>query len=264
MIDTHCHLNFHSFKKKYSLAAKEAAKIGVNKIINVGAKLDSSIKAVEIAEEIPFCFAAIGIHPHHALDYPNQAATINNLNQVLTQAQKKKIVAIGECGLDYHEYNPQILVDKTTQKLFFQLHLRLAIKNHLPLIIHCRDAYEDLLKIVKTPSFSSLRAVLHCFQGSAEILKQFLNLGFFIGFDGYITYHDAKREFYRDLVAQTPINRLLAETDSPWLTPEPKRGNPNTPANVKFIYERIGEIKNLPLSSIEKQIDNNAQELFFK
>jgi len=298
MVDTHCHLNFHSFKKNYNEVAGVAFDAGVTKIINVGAKLDSSRRAVKISSEIPFCFAAVGVHPHHAAEMEDSSPQWNSgkvnqndneisfskvekeLEQIIEEDLKttKKIVAIGECGLDYHEYqkNPpdvetrncaSLQVNTVVQKNLLDLHFRLAKKYNLPLIIHCREAYSDLLELLRTTYYlprgkaGVLRTsgVIHCFQGSLSDLKQFLELGFYIGYDGYITY--AKN--YEELVAATPLNRILTETDSPWLTPEPLRGKLNSPANIKIITEKIAEIKKMPFEEVDKITTENAEKLFF-
>jgi len=158
LVDTHCHLNFHSFKKDYAQIAQAAFDAGVTKIINVGAKLDSSRRAVKIAKEIPYCFATVGIHPHHAEEFPDLSIAERELSTIIEEDKNgdKKIVAIGECGLDYHEYlkgEKHIVIDgknKDKQKKLLELHLVLAKKYHLPLILHCRDAYSDLLNLLRT------------------------------------------------------------------------------------------------------------------
>lgn len=272
MVDTHCHLNFHSFKKDYATITQTAFDAGVTKIINVGAKLDSSRRAVQIAHDIPFCFAAVGVHPHHAEEFPDLSVLEKELSELIENDRDKKIVAIGECGLDYHEYlkgEKHIVIDKNQkekQKDLLRSQLKLAQKFHLPLIIHCRDAYSDLLSLLCTTYYpanggaGSLRTpgVIHCFQGTLTELKQFLDLGFCIGYDGYLTY--AKN--YEELVKNTPLDRILTETDSPWLTPVPYRGQRNSPVNIKVIAQRIAEIKNMPFENIDRITTKNALNLF--
>ncbi len=269
MVDTHCHLNFHSFKKDYREVAQAAFDTGVTKIINIGAKLDSSRRAVQLAKEIPFCFAAVGIHPHHAEEFPDLSIAERELSTIIEEDKNgdKKIVAIGECGLDYHEYlqgEKNIIIDKKNkekQKKLLILHFKLAQKYHLPLILHCRDAYSDLLNLLRTTSYVlHTGCVIHCFQGSLPDLKQFLDLGFYIGYDGYITY--AKN--YEDLIKNTPLERILTETDSPWLTPIPHRGQRNEPKNIKIICEKIAEMKGFTFEEINKTTSDNARKLFFK
>lgn len=263
MIDTHCHLNFHSFKKNYAEKAKSAFDSGVTKIINVGAKLDSSRRAVKIANEISFCFAAVGIHPHHAQEFLNLEKLEKEFSTLLDEDKKttKRIVAIGECGLDYHIYaEDKPIPAKNVQTSLLELQIQIANKYGLPLIFHCREAYSDLIQFLQTAKhkLSSKPGVIHCFQGSIDELKQFLDLGFYIGFDGYITY--AKN--YEDLVFNTPIDKILTETDSPWLTPVPFRGTLNEPKNIKIIADAISKIKKISLSETAKITQNNAEKLF--
>lgn len=264
MVDTHCHLNFHSFKKDYAEIAKAAFDAGVTKIINVGAKLDSSRRGVKIADEIPFCFAAVGIHPHHASEFPDLKLPEHELAQIIEDDKNstKKIVAIGECGLDYHELSVGDLpLLKEVQKNLLKLHIKLAQKYNFPLIVHCRDAYSDLINFLQTTDYRllTLPGVIHCFQGTIPDLKQFLELGFYVGYDGFITY--AKN--YEELVFNTPLDRILTETDAPWLTPEPFRKKRNSPANIKIITEKIAEIKKLGFQEVDKITSENAEKLFF-
>lgn len=254
--------------------AQAAFDAGVTKIINCGARLDSSRRAVKIASEIPFCFAAIGVHPHHAEEFPDLSVIENELTKLIEKGKAglHKIVAIGECGLDYHDYmagDDGRVIDpplrgkiKDAQTELLKLHLLLAQKFHLPLILHCRDAYSDLLNLLHEladrPGGLSLQGTIHCFQGTLSDLKQFLDLGFYIGYDGYITY--AKN--YEEIVKNTPINKILTETDTPWLTPVPFRGTRNEPKNIKIICEKIAEIKGLDFTEMDKITTENAKTLF--
>lgn len=240
-----------------------------------------------MANEIDYCFAAVGVHPHHAEEFPDVKIIEEELIKIIEDDKKttNRIVAIGECGLDYHEYSsPPDEVhnyekQKNNQKDLLELHFRLAKKYNLPLIVHCRDAYTDLITLLQTTDYpasggtGSLRTppgVIHCFQGTLSDLKQFLELGFYVGYDGYITYDDeaqsAKRKSqnnYRELVLNTPLNRILTETDSPWLTPEPHRGTRNSPANIKIITKKIAEIKGMQFEEVDKITSDNANRLFF-
>lgn len=256
LIDTHCHLNFEAFEKDLDEVVQRAKKEGVEKIIIPGAKIDSSKKAVELAQKYDDCYAAVGIHPHHA----SKNQEIKNL--LLTLAKQNKVVAIGECGLDYYAYQrtvydqykitPEI---KNQQKELLKIHLEVAIDLGLPVILHCREAFMDMLPIVpRCPG------VFHCFSGTKDDLKQILEMGFYVGFDGNITFKNAKS--LQELVKQTPLDRILSETDAPYLTPEPHRGERNEPKNVKIVASKIAQIKGISLEEVEKQITYNAQSLF--
>lgn len=262
MIDTHCHLNFKIFNKDFNDVVRRFKEKGGEALIVVGAKENSSIKAVEITHNSEICWATIGIHPHHALSSENTSDSLNNLDKLI--GNSKKIVAIGETGLDYFNYKnyPAITPEiKEKQKKLLRSHLTLSVKKHLPLIIHCRDAFDDLITEVSEFNKTNLiKGVLHCFEGNSNHLQKILLLGFYIGFDGNITYQDNNR--LRDLVKATPLDRLLLETDSPYLTPEPLRGKRNEPVNMAITAKTIASLKNTTLSNILMITSQNAKSLF--
>lgn len=280
LIDTHCHLNFKAFKKDLNEVIKRAKDAGVEKIIVVGSDLKSSRKAVKLAQKYDSLYASVGIHPHHVTSLNKD---INHSQKKLTEiltilAKNKKVVAIGETGLDYHTYQKSkygpIDNNKSLQKTFFDLHLNLAKKIDLPLIIHCRKAHDDLLEILGLGArVLKQKGVLHCFEGDKNHLKKALNLGFYIGFNGMVTYPERKK--LKNLVKITPIERILLETDSPFLTPEPLRGTRkklaplvflagarNEPKNLKIVAEKISEIKNISFREISKKTTDNSYSLF--
>jgi TatD DNase family protein len=261
MIDTHAHLNFKAFNKDLDKIVRRFQKKGGKYIINVGTKLDSSIKAIEISQKYPFCFASVGIHPHHA----NSIISLEGLAVKLQKlALQLKVVAIGETGIDYYQYKnspPLTKKQKETQKELFLLHLRIAVKSKLPLIIHCRNAYDNLLDILKHyQSHYYPKGVFHCFEGTEKHLKIILSLGFYLGFNGKITYQRNKK--LKMLVKKTPLERLLLETDSPFLTPTPYRGKRNEPSYLPSIIKTIASVKNKTENLIIQQSSKNAQLLF--
>lgn len=265
MIDIHCHLNFAAFKNDWQEVYQNALSAGVTTIINVGTNLETSQKAIEIADKLPYCFASVGIHPHHAKDL-----LIGNdkdlKNKLLKLAQNKKVVAIGETGLDYYEYQitkypenkitPEI---KEKQRELLKIHRQIADKLNLPLIFHCREALDEMISLLKKDKISKEKAVFHCFGGNVDHLKQILGLGFYIGFDGNIGFKN--REDLCRLVKLTPVERILTETDSPYLTPEPFKGR-NEPRNVRIVIEQIEKIKKLKSEEVEKITAKNALNLF--
>lgn len=261
MIDTHAHLNFQAFSQNLTSVIQNFKNEGGKYINVVGAKIDSSLKAIQISQQYPSCFAAVGIHPHHINSVNNFEKTYQELKNL---TKKPKVIAIGETGLDYHHYKnypPINTAQKEKQKKLFLLHLHLAYQTKTPLIIHCRKAYLDLLNILTQFMKSrSIHGVFHCFEGKPKNLFQVLSLGFFIGFDGNITYQ--QNAHLRKLVKKTPLSRLLLETDSPYLTPEPKRGLPNQPAYLKYTAQAIAKVKNEKYSSIISITSKNAQLLF--
>lgn len=258
LIDTHAHLNFEAFKDDLEEVIQKAQDEGVEKIINVGANLESSKKAVELAQKYDSCFASVGIHPHHAEDYDDVEGKLEKL------AQNPKVVAIGECGLDYHPYGNGGIANPKKQKELFLAQIELAQKLNLPLILHCRDAHVDMLELIKQYTINhtpfTIHGIFHCFSGDENFLQEVLSLGFYVGFDGNITYKNAQN--LRDLVKLTPPDRLLLETDCPYLPPEPLRGLRNAPANVKIIAKAVAQVKELPEEEIARKTTQNAKKIF--
>ena len=281
MTDVHCHLQFKAFENDYDTVIKDAFKSGITKIINVGTSIDSSKKGVELSKKYKDLYAIIGIHPHHADKLTPQSGVIlsersesKNLNesgdwiqQLEKLAQNKKVLAIGEIGLDYYSYKSNGIVDRTVQKKIFIEQIELAHKLKLPLQIHNRHAGEDILDILTQHKnlLQNTPGMFHCFSGSREILKQALNLGFFIGFDGNITYNGlapGETVSLSELAKLTPIDRIIIETDSPYLTPTPYRGKRNEPKHAIITAEFIAKLKDISLEKFIAQIDKNVYNLF--
>lgn len=266
MIETHCHLNFHAFEKDVDEVIRNAFEAGVTKIINVGADLVSSQKAIELAEKHDSpageLYATVGIHPHHA-----DKLEKNWEDDFFEMAQNPRVVAIGECGLDYFRYKSNGVTEATLQRELFIKQINLAQRLKLPLIIHNRQAGEDILGILleNKSSLLNLPGVFHCMSGNIDFLEKVLDLGFYIGLDGNITYEGiapGEETDIKDLVKRAPIERILTETDSPFLTPEPHRGSRNEPKYAILVAEAIARIKGLSLEEVAKQTTQNAVDLF--
>jgi len=259
LIDTHAHLDFSQFDQDREKIITELAKLGIS-IINVGSHKQACLDSVALAKKYENIYAAVGIHPHDAEKIRNIPELIEFLRDL---AIKDKVVAIGECGLDYYTFDQgkfkKELTSKTKnqQKEVFKAQLELAKQLKLPVIIHNRESHADLLKIIK--KFKN-RGVLHCFAGDLKFLKEILDLGFYVGFDGNITFKNAQE--LQKAVKSTPLNRILIETDCPFLTPEPFRGLRNEPKNVKIIADFISGLKQLPLAKVVETTNKNAQKLF--
>ncbi len=272
MYDTHCHLNFKDFDSDRERVIERAKSSKITGIINPGASLRDSRTAAELSAKYPFIHAAVGLHPHEA-----QALNNKDINLVIEKIaglikKNKKIVAIGETGLDYHnvaEYlNKKNLAEeeivkevtrvKETQIELFKAHLDLAIKKNLPVIIHCREAYLEMLDLLKGQKISG---VVHCFSGTFKEAQEFLKMGFYLSFTGVITFVKDDDELIK-IVRETPLNKILLETDAPFLTPEPYRGKRNEPAFVRFIAEKIAEIKGISVEETIKVTDENTKKLF--
>lgn len=262
-VDTHAHLNFHAFSKDSTKVIQRAHDRDIGAIIIPGANLDSSQKAIDISEKFPQCFAAIGIHPHHFSQLQQKGREF--VSEKLTSlSQSNRVVAMGEIGLDshvYQNYPPLSKEDKKIQIDLFELQIEIAKKRSLPVIIHNREAQEEILSFLRSHSISSeVSGVFHCFEGDKSFLRAILNAGFYIGFDGNCTYK--ANQNLRDLIKMTPLDRLLLETDSPFLTPEPHRGERNEPAFLVYIANLVCSIHTTSLSNVADITTRNAISLF--
>lgn len=272
MIDVHCHLNFHAFEKDYDGVIRKAVADGVEKIINVGTSIESSQKAIELAQKYENLYAIVGIHPHHADKVSREAGSRSAgqsdfVNELEELAKQKKVVAIGEIGMDYYSYKSNAIVDPKVQREVFIKQIELAIKLSLPLQIHNRLAGIDILEVIKhyKNELLSPPGMFHCMSGDIEHLKRVLDLGFYVGFDGNITYEGiAKGETTElsELVKYTPIDRIVAETDSPYLSPEPYRGMRNIPSYVILVGKFLAKIKAISFEETEEITSQNAKKIF--
>ena len=262
MIDVHCHLNFHSFEKDYDQMISNAESAGVKTIINVGTKIDSSEKAVELGKKYNNLYAIVGVHPHHADKLEKGwEDELENL------CKNDKVVGIGECGMDYYRYKSNDIVDPKLQKEVFIKQIELSHKLKLPLQIHNRLAGKEIIDILINHKSYLLNppGMFHCMSGDIDFLRKVLDLGFHVGFDGNITYKGiapGETTELIDLVRYAPIDRIVTETDSPFLTPEPKRGSRNVPENVIIVGEFVARTKHLTISNLDKITSKNAAEIF--
>ncbi len=266
MIDVHCHLNFHSFKDDYDAVIKSALSKGVTRIINTGTKHDSSLWAVDLAKQYPELYAIVGVHPHHADKVELGDNWIKDLEII---AKKDKVIGIGEIGLDYFSYKSNGIVDNKVQKEVFDAQIQLAHILKLPLQIHNRLAGEDVIAMLKERKhlLQTVPGMFHCFAGSKEVLKDALDLGFFIGFDGNITYPGlAPKETVSlaELARLAPLERIVTETDSPYLSPVPHRGERNMPEYVILVGKFLSEIKGISYEKIVEQTTQNVYTIFNK
>jgi len=251
LIDSHAHLNFPDLKDDIDNVLKRASEAGVDKIICVGTTLEDSREALELANKYPFIYASSGVHPHEASSVTDQ--TLSELKEL---ASDKKVIAIGEVGLDYYYENSP----KEAQRLAFSSFINLARDVKLPLIVHTRDAEEDTVNILKKNSASDMGGVIHCFSGSPEIAHECIKMGFYISIPGIVTFKNAKN--IHAVVKEIPAEKMLIETDSPYLAPVPFRGKRNEPAYVKQVAEKIAEIKGLSLDDIARITYLNSSQLF--
>jgi TatD DNase family protein len=249
LIDTHCHLDFPEFDQDRDQVIQRSRDNGIDYIINIGSSLSGSQKSYELTQKYDFIYATCGIHPHEA-----DKADKKTQDSLRAIAKKDKIVAIGETGLDYYKNYSK---PENQISLFISL-VKLAKEIGLPLVIHSRVAQEDILKILK--SLLPLKAVIHCFSGDADFLKNCLDLGFFISFTCNLTYK--KAENLRNLAKVTPLERLMLETDAPFLSPEGLRGRRNEPLYVKNLAQEISRIKEVSAEEVARITTDNAKKFF--
>ncbi|KPK97083.1 MAG: hydrolase TatD [Omnitrophica WOR_2 bacterium SM23_72] len=249
LIDTHCHLDFPEFDADREAVITRAQEQGIEAMVNIGSSLKATERSLQLALQYDFIYASAGIHPHEADKFSSQ-----DEQAFLEFLKQKKVVAVGEIGLDYFKNysRPQ------NQKTLFRALLKLAKERNLPLIIHSRQAEQDTIEILK--EFEVLEAVVHCFSYGADFLKECLDLGFFVSFTCNITYK--KAEALRDLVRVAPLERLLLETDAPFLPPEEFRGQRNEPLYVRHLAREIARIKEISLDEVARVTTHNAKKFF--
>ncbi|HKL10440.1 MAG TPA: TatD family hydrolase [Clostridia bacterium] len=251
LFDSHAHLDSSSFDDDRAEVVERAKEAGVSLVMNPSVDLESSSKVVRLAEEYEGIYGAVGIHPHNA---DTMDEMILSLLEGL--AKKEKIKAIGEIGLDYHyDYSP-----RDEQKDCFIEHLRMAKRLGMPVIIHDREANDDVMRILKEEKAFETGVLLHCYSGSAEMARQYVRLGASISIAGPVTFKNARK--LAEVVKTVPLERLLIETDSPFLTPVPNRGKRNEPAFVRFVAQRISLIKEIDFEDVAASTSGNAKSFF--
>ncbi|MBN1779097.1 MAG: TatD family hydrolase [Candidatus Buchananbacteria bacterium] len=263
LIDSHAHLNFEGFDQSWRQVAQDCLANDVW-VINIGAQLATSKKAVEIAESFPQgIFAAVGLHPLHVLggQFHPEEFNVDDYQRLIDSS--KRVVALGETGIDFYHLDSNF----EKQKEVFLQHIDLARKNDLALIVHARNskdgsknAYQEILQVIKQYRDKEIRGVIHCFGGSLEEAKKFLELGFYVGFTGVVTFKNAKE--LKEVAKQIPLDKLLIETDSPYLAPEPFRGKSNQPQYVRYVAEHIAEIRQISYNEVVEATSQNAIKLF--
>ena len=250
IFDTHAHYDDEAFDADREALLSSMPENGVGLIVDPGCDLDTSRRAVEIAEQYPHVYAAVGWHPENCAPY-----TRESLDTLRAWAKNPKVVAIGEIGLDYYwEQNPP----REFQQEVFRDQLALAQESGLPVIVHDRDAHADCLAIVK--EFPQVRGVFHCYSGSAEIAQELIERGWYLGFDGPLTYKNAKKTV--EVAKIVPLDRVLLETDSPYMAPVPVRGTRNDSRNVSHIAAKFAEIRGMSADEIIALTNENGRRFF--
>jgi len=249
-IDTHAHLYFDQFNDDREKVVQRAIQNKVSAIITIGTDVDNSKASIKLAEKFAIVYAAVGIHPNDCQNFD-----LSVLDKIRDLAASNKVVAIGEIGLDYYHSTSE----KEKQHVFFREQLRLAMELHLPVIIHNRDAHDDVYKIMVEEKAFNTGAVMHSFSGNFDFLESVLAQNIYISFTGVVTFKNAN--YYR-LIDRAPVEQLLLETDSPFLAPVPFRGKRNEPAYVKYSAEKIAQVKGLSTEQLAHMTSENAKNLF--
>ncbi|KQU19742.1 hydrolase TatD [Bacillus sp. Leaf13] len=251
LFDTHVHVNAEQFNEDLEDVIERAQEAGVNNMVVVGFDRPTITRAMELIETYDFMYAAVGWHPVDAIDM-----TEEDLKWIEELSSHPKVVAIGEMGLDYHwDKSP-----KAIQMEVFRKQIRLAKKVGLPIIIHNREATADIVNILKEEEASEVGGIMHCFSGSAETAMECIDMNFYISLGGPVTFKNAKKP--KEVAAAVPLDRLLIETDCPYLAPHPYRGKRNEPSYVKLVAEQIAEIKQLSVEEVSQATTDNAKKLF--
>ncbi len=247
--DTHCHLNHPDLYPEWQAAVYRAQQSGVGRVILIGYDLASSLLAVQLVEQSDVLYAAVGVHPHDAARYNS-----DTLQQLREWTRHPRVVAVGEIGLDFY----RDLSPREAQYEAFHAQLQLAREQGLPVVIHCREAYEEVLTVLS--EYPDVRGVLHCFSGTPAQAERGLALGYYLGIGGVVTFKSA--ETLRAIVQGMPRDRLLLETDAPYLAPHPYRGKRNEPAYLPLIAQQVAALWDAPLETVSELTEANTQRLF--
>ena len=250
-IDSHAHLDMKAFDEDRNLVIERAINAGITHILTVGTDLSSSVRALQLAREYDFIFSSIGYHPHNA-----ENLETNGLKKLGEMASESKIKAWGEIGLDFYRH----LSPPEKQVEAFEQQLELAGDHNLPVIIHNRDADQEVFEALRKRGNSPERGVIHCFSGTYDLAMAFIQLGFYISIPGTVTYKNASK--VQDVASRIPLDRMLLETDAPFLAPVPERGRRNEPLFVTHTAQKVAHLRNIDTKEVAHRTSENAKRLF--
>ncbi|HEY9788037.1 MAG TPA: TatD family hydrolase [Candidatus Obscuribacterales bacterium] len=251
IIDSHAHVVAEYYAHEREEVIQRAFDSGVAQIVNPGVVIETIPELIELSERYGNLYIGVGLHPHDAKNWTDES-----LNKLKEAAENTKVVAIGECGLDFYYQNS----DPSGQMAVFREHIKLALDTDKPIIVHCRDAWQEAITLLKEEGRGELRGVFHCFTGDSSVLPEIEELGFYVSFSGIVTFPNAK-----SLQAAAPLvknDRLLVETDCPYLAPQKVRGKRNEPSYVWYVAEKLAELRSTTLQEIATVTTNNARTLF--
>jgi len=250
MIDSHCHIDFRDFDRDRDDVLRDARDAGVHTIIDIGVDLETSRKAILLASQHEMMFATVGVHPHDAKSFDE--ATLAEFRKL---ARQPKVVAIGEIGLDfYRDMSP-----RPVQKTVFHQQMQLAVESKLPVVIHTREAFRETMLIAAEYAGLIPGGVFHCFPGDVDEALETVEAGFHLGIGGVVTYDKSKMA---RVAAAVPLDKIILETDAPYLTPVPFRGKTNRPAYVRFVRDKIAQLRDISPAEVEKITDRACKKLF--
>ncbi len=251
LIDSHCHIDDARYDADREVMIQRAKDAGIEHFVTIGCDLETSRAAVALAQHYPFISATVGVHPHEVKRIEG-----GWYDELRALAKSNGVVAYGEIGLDYHyDHSP-----REVQRARFREQVRLARELKLPIVLHTREAQEDTIAILKEEKAGEVGGVFHCFSGDAWLAKDALDLGFYLSFSGVITFQNAT--MLRDIVKTVPLDRILIETDAPYLTPAPHRGKRNEPAYVRHVAEKLADLHGLSVQEVEDVTTQNTKRLF--
>lgn len=251
LIDTHAHLNDSKFESDIDEVVARANAAGVGRIIVCGYDLESSRAAVELASRFDCVFATVGVHPHDAKHYDSDTEAA-----IVELSHAERVLAIGEIGLDFHyDFSP-----RARQMAAFEAQIELAYTLSLPIVVHSRESNDEALEVLKERARNIIGCVFHCFSGDEDFARRVLDMGFYIGVDGPVTYKASEK--LRRVIELCPMDRLLVETDCPYLTPIPHRGKRNEPAYVRYVAEEVARVKGVTIEEVAEATSRNTRCLF--
>ena len=252
IFETHAHYDDEAFDEDRDTLLSSMQENGIGYIVNVGASLKSTAESIRLAEKYPFVYAAVGVHPSETGEL-DEAGFLWLKEQCLLE----KVVAVGEIGLDYYWEEPA----HDIQKAWFARQLDLAREVNKPVIIHSRDAAKDTFDMLKEKHAGELGGVIHCYSYSAEMALDYVKMGFYIGIGGVVTFKNGKK--MKEVVEALPMERILLETDSPYLSPEPNRGKRNSSLNLPYVAQRVAEIKGISYDAVVEITSQNAKQMYY-
>lgn len=251
IFESHAHYDDEAFDEDREVLLASLQGRGIGTVINIGASLAGSEASVKLSEQYPFLYAAVGVHPSEVAELSEEG-----MERLRVLCGHEKVVAVGETGLDYHYPEPGTVL----QKEWFERQLLLAREVKLPVIIHSREAAKDTLDIMQVLRAGEIGGVVHCFSYAKEMAREYLNMDFYFGIGGVITFKNAKK--LKEAVQYLPMERILLETDSPYLAPEPHRGERNSSLNLPYVAEAIAELKGISVEEVVRITEENARRLF--